>query len=168
MNYKNDLKIKAEGENSFSEAVSTYGVKMGKGFIDAIESGVQLKDPIENESRLKHGTQMLVSTKISKRTVTLRFNIHGDSESEYMANKKKFEQMLLKGKVDFVIDDPNHYKKENGSFTDGVYHLVYTGKSVTYNHSYNGKFGVWSAQFIEPNPSNRTEETDENVRVISD
>ena len=36
-----------------------------------------------------------------------------------------------------------------------VYHLIYTGKSVTYAQSLDRTFGKISAKFNEPNPANR-------------
>lgn len=141
---RNDMKI--NGQNGYD----TYRVRMGNGFIDAIESGAPLKDPIENTSRLEHGVRMLVSRKIDKRAVTLTFNIHGSTKTGFLYNKRAFEAMLLRGLVDIQIIETD------GTLRNEVYHLVYTGKSVTYNHSFNGKFGIWTASFIEPNPANRT------------
>lgn len=153
----NDLLIKGVGDEAYMNGYDTYKVRMGNGFIDAIEGGIQLKDIIENDSRLEHGTQMLVTTKKAKRSVTLQFNIFGASQAAYMANKAAFEAMLHKGLVSIKVNDTNH---------PNYYHLVYTGKSVTYKHSYNGHFGIMTCQFIEPNPNNRTDTPNEKVRVI--
>lgn len=173
----NDLLIKGADDLMFFEGYGHYDnvqmtwvgyhVHMGKGFVDALEAPLQLKDPIENDSRIEDGVRMLVSRRKAKRAVTLRFNIHGATRGEFMDNKRKFETMLYKGVVDIVINDSAHYTKVNGQYTDGVYHLVYTGKSVTYEHSYNGTFGVWTAQFIEPNPANRAETANAHVAVIT-
>ena len=154
----NDLLIKGASDNTFRNGYDDYHVRMGAGFIDSIEGGLTLKDPIENESRIEHGVRMLVSRKIAKRTLTLAFNIHGASRSAFMANKKAFETMLLGGMVDIKVNDPDHI--------EDVYHLVYTGRSVTYKHSYNGLFGVFTAQFTEPNPANRTATQNTKVRTI--
>lgn len=154
----NDLLIKGIGDSDYMPGYSTYHVRMGRGFIDAIESGVPLKEPIENDSRLEHGVRMLVSNRKAKRTVTLAFNIHGGSQEVYMSNKRNFENMLQKGLVSLKINDSKH---------PYYYHLVYTGKSVTYKHSYNGVFGIMTMQFIEPNPSNRTATASTHVRVVN-
>ena len=126
------------------ESYANYKVVMGKGFIDAIEAPCALKDYIENDSRLEHGTRVIVNNKLAKRAVTLMFNIHGVTEVEYLANKKAFENLMYAGRVIFQIIGRNE-----------IYKMVYTGKSVTYKHSYNGKFGTVSMQFIEPNPADR-------------
>jgi len=153
----NDLKIKCVGDNGFQNGYDYYHVRMGKGFIDALESGIPLKEPIENDSRLEHGVRMLVSTKKAKRNVTLVFNIFGRTEEEYMTHKRTFEGKLLEGLVDIKVNNSNHTE---------VYHLVYTGKSVSYRHSYNGRFGIFACQFVEPNPDNRSESANEHVRTI--
>lgn len=138
---RNDLLIKGVGDSDYMNGYDHYHVRMGKGFLDALESGNTLKEPIENDSRLEHGVRMLVSTKIAKRTVTLIFNIHGNTKAEYLANKTNFEAMLEKGLVSIKVNDEYH---------PDYYHLVYTGKSITYHHSYNGKFGIMTCQFIRP------------------
>ena len=137
------------------DAYTTYKVRMGNGFIDALEAAVQLKDPLENSSRLEHGVRMIVSTKKEKRNVTLQFNIHGSTKAEFLTNKAAFEAALYGGTVDIQISGRTE-----------IYHLVYSGKSVTYKHSYNGVFGTMTCGFIEPNPNNRTSTPNGNVIVI--
>lgn len=151
---RNDLKING------ADGYDVYHVRMGNGFIDALESGVPLKEAIENNSRREDGVRMLVNPYIDKRSVTLLFNIHADTKEAFLTNKRQFEQMLLRGMVDIQVIEPD------GSLRAEVYHLVYTGKSVTYKHSYNGRFGIWTASFIEPNPANRTATANPYVRVI--
>ena len=132
--------VKINGNNGYQY----YGVVMGRGFIDALEAPLALKEYIENDSRLKNGSQIIVNKKISKRNVTLSFNIHGNTYNEYMTNKRNFEQVLYDGNVDIqIIGRPE------------IYHLIYTGKSVSYKHSYNGRVGIVTFQFTEPNPADR-------------
>ena len=146
----NDLKINNK------DGYDYYHVRMGEGFIDAIEGGSPLKEVIENSSRTENGVRMIVNRKVDKRSFTLKFNIHGSTKEAYLTNKRNFEAMLLQGLVDIQIAGRTE-----------VYHLVYTGKSVLYKHSYNGKFGIWTAQFIEPNPANRTANANTYVKVIN-
>ena len=155
---RNDLLIKGVDDESFKNGYDYYHVRMGKGFLDALECPLSLKEPVENEVRKEHGTRMLVSTKIAKRTLTLAFNIHGSTRTEYQANKKAFETMLYKGLIDLKVNDDDH---------QDIYHLVYTGKSVTYHHSYNGQFGTVTMQFVEPDPTNRTGDANAHVRAIT-
>lgn len=153
----NDLKIKGYTDSDYKNGYDYYHVRMGQGFIDAIENGQTMKEHIENDSRLEHGVRMLVTNKVAKRTVTLKFNIHGATKDAYMTNKRNFEAMLQKGIVMIKINDINH---------PDYYELVYTGKSVSYNHSYNGKFGIFTAQFVEPDPTHRTSSYNPKVRLI--
>ena len=136
-------------------AYTIYKVRMGSGFVDAIEAMTQLKDPIENDSRLEHGVRMIVSRKKDKRNVNLTFNIHGATKEQYLENKRNFENVLYGGVVAIKI-----YGRSE------TYHLVYTGKSVSYKHSYNGRFGVMVCGFVEPDPSNRTATPNENVILL--
>lgn len=129
------------GHNSYQ----TYKVTMGTGFIDAIEGSVPLKDFIENDSRLQHGSQIIVNKHLAKRTVTLPFHVFGSTVAAYQTNKKAFEALLYEGNVTMQIVGRTE-----------VYKLIYTGKSVSYKHSYNGKFGILTLQFVEPNPADRT------------
>lgn len=133
-------------------AFDTFGVKLGKGCIDALEAPLELKDAIENEDRCENGVRQIVRTTFKKRTLTLKFRIHGKTKSDYLAKKKAFEEELYKGIHKIQITGRDEY-----------YHLVYTGKSVSYTHSYNGTFGEVSMQFVEPNPANRTGTPNENV-----
>ena len=154
----NDLLIKGVGDTDYKNGYDYYHVRMGSGFIDAIEGSVQLKEAVENESRLEHGVRMMVNTKKAKRNVTLMFNIHGRTQAEYMTNKAAFETMIQKGLVSIKINDDLH---------PNYYHLVYTGKSVTYKHSYSGIFGTMACQFTEPNPNNHTSIANEKVRIMT-
>lgn len=128
------------------DAWEQWGVNMGDGFIDALDAPLQMKEYIENESRLENGKRVLTSNvKIDSRELTLAFTIMGVSESDYRSNKKAFEAELYKGELSIAIP----------KVTDETYHLIYTGKSVSYGLSLNRCFGSISARFEEPNPSLR-------------
>lgn len=127
-------------------ALETWGVRMGSGFIDALDTPLTMKEYIENESRIEHGKRILVSKpKIASRTITLSFTIEGESASDYQAKKKAFEEELYKG--DVVVKVPDN--------SSDVYHLVYKGNCTSYGHNTLRTFGKFSAKFEEPNPTNR-------------
>ena len=129
------------------DAYSTWGVRVGDGFLDTIGAPSPMKEYIENKSRLEHGKRVIVgSPKLDEREVTLTFTIKGKSKSDYQTKKKSFFDELYKGKVDIQIP-------ENGN---EVYHLLYLGKSITYAQSLGRTFGKLSAKFSEPNPANRS------------
>lgn len=128
-------------------AYATWGVRMGEGFLDVLGASSPMKEFIENKSRLEHGKRVIINNpKVDEREITLSFTIEGSSEPDYQSKKKTFFDELYKGKVDIQVP-------ANGS---EIYHLIYTGKSVTYAQSLDRTFGKVSMKFSEPNPTSRT------------
>lgn len=79
------------------DAWSTWGVRMGDGFLDAIDGLNQMKDYIEDESRLEHGKRVITdNAKVDSREITLQFTIEGSSESDYRIKRKPFRQSWRK------------------------------------------------------------------------
>lgn len=130
------------------DAFSTWGVRMGDGFLDAIDGFNQMKDYIENESRLEHGKRIITdNARVDSREITLQFTIEGDSESDYRTKKKAFQTELEKGAVSIKVP----------VLGSEVYKLVYLGKSISYGLSFDRRFGKVSSKFEEPNPTDRSE-----------
>ena len=130
------------------DAWNTWGVRMGDGFLDAIDGFNQMKDYIENESRLEHGKRIITdNARVDSREITLQFTIEGDSESDYRTKKKAFQTELEKGAVSIKVP----------VLGSEVYKLVYLGKSVSYGLSFDRRFGKVSSKFEEPNPADRSE-----------
>ena len=128
------------GENAYT----TWGVRMGEGFLDVIGASASMKDFIENKSRLEHGKRVIINNpKVDEREITLSFTIEGNSQSDYQAKKKAFFDELYKGVVDIQVP----------ANSNEIYHLIYLGKSVAYAQSLDHTFGKISAKFNEPNPS---------------
>ena len=131
------------GENAYT----TWGVRMGEGFLDVLGASSPMKEFIENKSRLEHGKRVIINDpKIDEREITLSFTIEGNSQSDYQAKKKAFFEELYKGVVDIQVP----------ANSNEIYHLIYLGKSVAYAQSLDQTFGKISAKFNEPNPANRT------------
>lgn len=129
------------------DAWTEWGVNMGDGFLDAIDSFAPMKEYIENDSRLEHGKRVLVgSPKVASRDLTLHFTIMGESEADFRAKRKAFEAELRKGKVDVGIP----------ALGSDIYHLLYLGKSIGYGMSLDRTFCSVSSKFEEPNPTERT------------
>ena len=136
-----DLLINAQ------DAYTTWGVRMGEGFLDVLGASSPMKEFIENKSRLEHGKRVIINDpKIDEREITLSFTIEGNSQSDYQAKKKAFFEELYKGVVDIQVP----------ANSNEIYHLIYLGKSVAYAQSLDHTFGKISAKFNEPNPANRT------------
>lgn len=130
------------------DAWTMWGVRMGDGFLDAIDGFNQMKDYIEDESRLEHGKRVITdNAKVASREITLQFTIEGNSKSDYRAKKKAFQTELEKGTVTIKIP----------LLGSEVYKLVYLGKSVSYGLSLDRCFGKVSSRFEEPNPMDRSE-----------
>lgn len=121
----NELLI--NGENAYT----TWGVRMGEGFLDVIGASAPMKDFIENKSRLEHGKRVIINNpKVDEREITLSFTIEGNSQSDYQAKKKAFFEELYKGVVDIQVP----------ANSNEIYHLIYLGKSVAYAQSYKPNF----------------------------
>lgn len=129
------------------DAWTTWGVSMGEGFLDALDAPLQMKDYIENESRLENGKHIDTSNaKVASREITLQFTITGNSENDYRIKKKSFQAELQAGK--FTVKVP--------VLGDEVFKLVYTGKSISYGLSLSRRFGRFSTKVTEPDPTDRT------------
>lgn len=130
------------------DAWDTWGVRMGDGFLDAIDGFNEMKDYIEDESRVEHGKRVITdNAKVDSREITLQFTIEGVSESDYRTKKKSFQTEMEKGAVNIKVP----------ALGNEVYKLVYSGKSVSYGLSLDRCFGKVSSKFEEPNPMDRSE-----------
>lgn len=130
------------------DAWTTWGVRMGDGFLDTIDGFNEMKEYIENESRLEHGKRVITdNAKVASREITLQFTIEGSSESDYRTKKKAFQAELEKGHVNIKVS----------TIGSEVYKLVYQGKSISYGLSLDRCFGKISSKFEEPNPMSRNE-----------
>lgn len=130
------------------DAWTTWGVCMGDGFLDAIDGFNEMKDYIEDESRLEHGKRIITdNAKVASREITLQFTIEGSSENDYRTKKKAFQTELERGAVNIKIP----------ALGTELYRLVYLGKNVSYGLSLDRCFGKVSSKFEEPNPANRSE-----------
>ncbi len=128
------------------DAWTEWGVNMGNGFIDAIDSFVPMKDYIENESRLENGKKVLLANpRVASRELTLHFTIKGDSEADFRAKRKAFEAELQKVRIDVKVP----------VIGDETYHLIYLGKSIGYGLNVTRTFCTVSSKFEEPNPADR-------------
>ena len=130
------------------DAWNTWGVRMGDGFLDAIDSFNEMKDYIEDESRLEHGKRLITeNVRVSSREIALQFTIEGSSENDYRIKKKSFQEELEKGNVNIKVP----------ILGNEIYRLVFLGKSISYGLSPDRCFGKVSSKFCEPNPTNRNE-----------
>ena len=84
--------------------LGAHGVSAWVRFLDAIDGFNQMKDYIEDESRLEHGKRIITeNAKVASREITLQFTIEGGSEGDYRTKKKSFQSELEKGTVNIKI-----------------------------------------------------------------
>lgn len=122
------------------------GVKLiGK---DSLLAPAPLKDYIENESSLEDGVRVIIPTTPKKkgREVTLGFQVVGSTALEFETRKAALFAEFYKGT----------FKLSELGFTNDVFHLLYTGKSISYGQGLSGTACKVSAIFRENNPANRT------------
>ena len=128
------------------DALIEWGVRMGDGFLDAINGYYPMKDYITNNDRTQDGVQYVGVPKVNERNITLNFTMEGNSASDFTAKNKAFVEVMRGGNV--VIQVPED--------SPAVYHLKYTGKSCTFARNVERTFAKIGLAFIEPNPTNRT------------
>ena len=135
------------------DAWTTYRVKMGYGFLDALEADADNKSYITNEVRTEHGTRVVpIRPKKAERSITLEFVIVGRDHSDYNKRVKAFDALMDNGFV--AIQVP--------SSKDDVYRLYCARKSSSYSRGKGGSIGKKSIKFIEYDPTNRGELTIED------
>lgn len=127
-----------------NDAWGTYRVAMGEGFIQTLLTPAGNKDFIENESRLENGKRVVFNNpKVASRDLTLTFNIHGDTQKEYMLNYKAFVAVLQQGKVVLRVLD-----------LDMTFTLVHK-RSSSFALDRNRLNSRLSVKFEEPDPTSR-------------
>lgn len=127
------------------DAYTNFGVSIGEGFLDALRGPAPLKDFTESKSRLEHGKQVIISNpKLDERDLTLTFTLEGSNESDFNSKRQAFYSELYKGAIDIKIP-----------VIGEVYHLIYTGKNISYAQNTARTFTKISMKFNEPNPHNR-------------
>ncbi len=128
------------------DAYTEWGVSMGEGFLEAIESPLPMKTFIESNSRLNHGKTIIAETaRVDSREITLTFYIKGISEDDYKNKLNLFVKELYQGSISLSIP----------VCSDDEYKLIYLGKNITYKLSKDRTFSKFSAKFCEPNPMDR-------------
>lgn len=133
------------------DAWSTYRVKMGNGFLDALEADADNKSYITNEVRTEHGARVVpIRPKKAERSITLEFVIVGRDHSDYNKRLKAFDSLMDNGFVTIQVPTSKN----------DIYRLFCARKSSSYSRGKGGAIGKKSLKFVEYNPTNRGELTD--------
>lgn len=127
-----------------------YGLRMGDGFLDALDEPLAFKKPIENECRTAHGKRIaqLPDVYYDAREITLTFTLEGDNREEFRTNKNAFLKLLKDNNGCLCIFVP--------ALGETAFRLRYTGKSNEYSRTLDGCFCKLSLKFSEDDPSYRT------------
>lgn len=126
------------------DAWGTWKVAMGDSFIENLLVPAGNKDFIENESRLENGKRVITTNpKVASRDVTLTFNIHGDTTTEYLSNYAAFVAVLQAGSVKIRVPAINM-----------VFNLIYK-KSTSFNLGRARMDSSLAVKFEEPDPTDR-------------
>ena len=141
------------------DAFTTWGVRMGDNFLDALSELAPMKEYITNSSTLEDGVQYeRANPKLNERNVTLSFTIEGSSRSDFLAKKRAFQAVLYGGDVAICVPLDS----------SSVYHLKYKN-GVSYAQNIGRTFCKMSVKFTEPKPTEagRVENPENDVIEIS-
>ena len=126
------------------DAWGQWKVAMGESFIENLLLPAGNKDFIENESRLENGKRVITTNpKVASRDVTLTFNIHGDTTTEYLSNYAAFVAVLQAGAVKIRVPAINM-----------VFNLIYK-KANSFNIGRARMDSSLAVKFEEPDPTDR-------------
>lgn len=130
-----------------NDAFASYGVRMDKGFIDALMAPAPMKPFVSNKSRLEGGKRVVVDNpRVDERDIMLNFTIQGTDCRDFAAKLDAFFAEIIKGPVNVNVP----------ALGSAVYHLIYNGKSSTYAMNTARTFARMAIKFNEPNPADRT------------
>lgn len=140
------------------DAWSTYRVKMGSGFVEALEADADNKDYITNTVRTEHGTRVVpIRPKKAERSITLEFVIIGKDHNDYNARVKAFDAIMDNGFVTIQVPKSK----------DDIYRLFCARKSTSYSRGRGGAIGKKSIKFSEYDPTDRGMLTTDDVLKFS-
>ena len=147
----NELMISGYVDGSYVDEVDAYkvyGVRMGDQFLETLLQPSPMKEVMKSDSRLENGKRVNISSsKQDERSMTLGFVITNGNGKDMLTNLRNFYNLLYNVRLRIRVP-----KIEE----DVYYHLLYTGKSISYGMSIDRTTSKLSVKFDEPNPSHRT------------
>lgn len=125
-----------------------WGIVANTKLMSALLAPPSVKDPIQSESRLEHGTRTIIpqgSVKLAKRDITLEVGLTAPNLTEFHTRYNSFIEELTSGWL--TIASPK--------FLPGmIFNCRYV--SCTQFTNYNGRIAKFILKLEEPNPANRT------------
>ena len=126
------------------DAYITWGISMGDTSLSELLTPVSNKELIENESRLAHGKQVLVTNlRFDARNLTFTINLTASDEQQFFQRYNSFCKELATGKL--VIKT---------MYQPGiVYKTIY--QSCSQFSQFMRGIGKFTLKLYEPNPNDR-------------
>lgn len=137
--------ISIDKGKTYKNIYTEYHALPVRGFYEALLTPSGVKEPVANECRLQHGTQVITSTdtvKLKKRSLTLNFVISGNTVAEYLGYFDSFIKLISSGEIWMKVEKLNT-----------IYKLVYS-ECQKYN-DFGTKIGKFALKFTEYNPADR-------------
>lgn len=137
--------MKSELYINGKDAYMAWGISMDDTSLSELMTPVSNKGFIENESRLEHGKQVLISNpKLDARNLTLKINLTASSEQQFFERYTSFCKELATGALEIkTIYQP-----------DVVYKTIY--QSCSQFSQFMRGIGKFTLKLNEPNPNDRT------------
>lgn len=132
---------------------ATLGIRMGIGFIDALDSPLEIKERIVSESRLEDGAHIVPTpVRFKSRSLSLEFILMG-AGSTLIARQKSFKERkeaFLK-----LLYESAPLRLQVPSIGGEVYKLYYSAKTPSYASNTLHTMAKITVKFDEPNPLDR-------------
>lgn len=127
------------------DAYISWGISMDNTSLSDLMTPVANKEFIENESRLEHGKQVIVSNhRLDTRNLTLKINLIASSEQQFFDRYNSFCKELATG----ILEIKTKYQP------DVVYKTIY--QSCSQFSQFMRGIGKFTLKLNEPNPNDRT------------
>lgn len=140
------------------DAWEHYRIRMGNGFLDALEADADDKEYVTNTIRTENGTRVIPIRPLkAERNVTLEFVIVGANHVDYNERLSAFNELLNNGFITLQVPKSK----------DDVYRLYCQRKSTSYSRGKGGAIGKKSVKFVEFDPTNRGTLTDSDLDMLN-
>lgn len=128
-----------------------YGITLIRGWREVLKGFLKPKTYISNTSRLENGKRITIPTldvvKYENCEISIQMMLEGSTADDYL-NKLDSFQEAIRGIIKLRVP----------CLKNRVYTLVYSDCSKY--GDYGDKKGIFTLKLTEPNPMNRTEETE--------
>lgn len=126
------------------DAYISWGISLDETSLSELMTPASNKEFIENESRLEHGKQVLVSNpRLNSRNLTLKINLTASNERQFFERYNSFCNELATGVLEIrTMYQPNL-----------MYKTIY--QSCSQFSQFMRGIGKFTLKLIEPNPNDR-------------